>query len=209
MNGPCSSSLTFPSTPQCPSFRSPPYPPSLIALLPPAPLHSPPRYYADTENLLVYAGTKNYLGDHKLFQGNVIVHPDAGLTGTPYCHHECSTWFADSPSPVPGGTPWGEQWSNNTCVMQTRGGGDQGITGASPVHFQLDPKHLSATVPILGNNTYYLPGGVNEYVPSELSTQMTLKELQGKGYEGGSVVHATAPSVEEILALGRAVLGMK
>ena len=84
-------------------------------------------FYEDAFNFLVYAGTKNYLGDNKRFIGNVIVHPDAGLSITPYCHHECNWWFVDEDWRPDHQALWGEMWGNNTCVMMH--------AGNSPVRF--------------------------------------------------------------------------
>merc|ERR1712151_1412381 len=93
-------------------------------------------YYQDYHNFLVFAGTKNYLGDHKHFMGNVIIHPDAGLSSTPYCHQEASDWGLTQESKV----SWGERWESNMCVMQS--------SAASPMAAPCNETALERTVPI-------------------------------------------------------------
>jgi len=158
-------------------------------------------YYEDAFNFLVYAGTKNYLGDNKRMVGNIIIHPDAGLSITPFCHHECSSWFAgDEWRPNPQ-KPWGEVWANNTCVMMH--------AGSSPIRFNnVDQGPLLNTVPSLHTNKYYLNGGEHDYVANQ-GSNVSLDVLQSHGFEAGSVVLPKPPGVAAIITMGRSVLKMR
>lgn len=72
-------------------------------------------FYNDSFNFLVYGGVKNYLGEQKNFEGNVIVEPDSVPNLMPFCFHE-QTGNRWHPSLV-GGLPFGERFVGNTCVM--------------------------------------------------------------------------------------------
>ena len=160
-------------------------------------------WYADSYNFLVYAGTKNYLGDSKRFFGNLIVHPDAGYSSTPYCHHECSDWFAAGTSwrPDGGAMAWGEYWQNNTCIMQKAGDSPVAIDG-------LDGTKLAATSPILGGNNYYLRGGAADYAPLGSGGNFSFADMQASGNEVGSRVLKTPPATQDIINMGRDLLLM-
>ena len=175
-------------------------------------------YYEDSFNVLVYAGTKNYLGDHKTFHDNLIVHPDAGLSSTPYCHHECSNWFAadraeKAGAPRSGGArpaarpSWGETWANNTCFLLGTAAG--GVAGGSAVRFDaLVRSNLHASVPVLANNTYHLAGaGTSQYVPTtDPKQEITWAALKKEGFEEGSTLDADTAGTEEVVALAKGIL---
>eukprot|EP00656_Telonema_subtile_P045506 TRINITY_DN5175_c0_g1_i1.p1 TRINITY_DN5175_c0_g1~~TRINITY_DN5175_c0_g1_i1.p1 ORF type:complete len:258 (-),score=46.98 TRINITY_DN5175_c0_g1_i1:128-901(-) len=159
-------------------------------------------YYDDSLNVLVYAGSKNYLGDHKRFIGNLYLYPDAGFSGTGFCHHVCSDYFSTDSWRPDRAQPWGEHFAQNTCVMRT--------AQTPPVRLDagVNSTRLDWSVPLLDRNVYYLVGGEDDYVLDAGRSNTTWQKVRGLGREVGSRIVTGAPEVSEMMMMAREILQM-
>jgi hypothetical protein len=153
-------------------------------------------HYDDFSNFLVYAGTKNYLGDTKKIRANVIVQPDVGRSSTPFCHQEVQDWTMEPKK------PYGEYFTDNICLMR------QGGTMLSTACDLSSGLPLRSMMAITSNNTYYSAGGASSMVACGWENGSAWGKLQAGGMEAGSVARPTQPTVAEIVALGRQALGV-
>ena len=153
-------------------------------------------YYDDYSNFLVYAGTKNYLGDTKKIHGNVIIQPDVGRSLTPFCHQEASDWTMEPTK------PFGEYFFNNICVMRTSG---------SMMSASCDPSSklpLRSMMAITVNNTYYSNAGPAAMELCGWDNGTAWPKLQAGGMESGSRVDMQLPATAQVIAWGRIALGV-
>eukprot|EP01084_Bolivina_argentea_P194695 334094_1 len=135
------------------------------------------RMYDITNNVFVYGGAKNYLGDDKIWINNLIVFP--------------SHW--------PGGGDCITAWSglyhifeDNQCISNY---GNPLYYGAcNPNNFQQSSKEM----PFGANNSLFTPNA--KFVFSCGNAQWTLKELQAKGWELGTTV-SDIPSSQQIVTM--------
>ncbi len=141
-------------------------------------------------NVMVYGGTKNYLGNDKVWDGNLIIFPGR------WSGDGCLTCWS-------GG---GHVFTNNTCY--TPGSDSPNYFDSSPAGETCWANYSNATqaalLPFFARNFYGTETG-------ELRTgcdgSLSLQDLQQLGQEVGSVV-AKGYSAAAILQQAEALLGM-
>jgi hypothetical protein len=146
--------------------------------------------YWVANNVMIYGGAKNYLGDTKIWQSNIIVFPDR--------------WSGDACL-----TQWGGEhhvFSNNTCVVQSDFplALDSSIEGNTCAVNYTDP----AAAPFLASlreNTYHTASG--GYENGCAAPYYTLAALQAIGQELGSVA-VKGYVAADIVGAARAMLGL-
>jgi hypothetical protein len=141
------------------------------------------QYFNDTKNFMVFGGCKNYLGNHKSCDHNVIVHPGipARATGGRRCQTDDNKVFQN------------QYHDNNHCITQDGVFYSMGIK-------ECDAQSIDPHVFQTWNNTLYSPGANFSNSPCD-----SLKQWQAAGQDRGSTVNPM-PSVAEIVAMGKAVL---
>lgn len=150
--------------------------------------------YADHGNVLAFAGFKSYLGHSLAAANNLYIMPDAN----PYFGY-CATSSGDAP----GLSGYGEEWSNNTCIMAGPGPVYQMPAAASPRAF-------AEVGPRMSGNTLRVPapdlpaGGPLVELGGSLVTLSAFR--QASGQDAGLVVNFTTPSASEIVEAARAML---
>jgi hypothetical protein len=141
------------------------------------------QYFNDTQNFMVFGGCKNYLGNHKSCDHNVIVHP--GIPGRSAGGRRCQTddnkIFAD------------QYHDGNRCFTQDGNFYSMRITSCTSSAIA---PHVYET----WNNTLYSPGSVFSNGPCK-----TFAAWQGAGQDKGSQV-MPMPGVPEIVAMGKAIV---
>ena len=67
---------------------------------------------------------------------------------------------------------------------------------------------IQNSVPLSSNNTYYLPGDFFDYMPcgNDAGDDLDFEQFQKLGFETNSTLSPKHPSVQDIIALARAVL---
>ena len=95
--------------------------------------------------------------------------------------------------------------SSNTCILPTPGAQYARLANC-PGELRNDSKSIAllAAGIRLGNNTVYCPGG--SPVISCGRQTLPLAELHARGYDKGTIVHATLPSNETVIEWARALL---
>jgi hypothetical protein len=166
-------------------------------------------FYADRYNLLVCGGVKNYLGEQKLFEGNVIIEPDSIPNLCPYCWHE-QTFDPWDPTAA-GGLAFGETFAGNSCIMAGDAGG--AALCSSSCASLADMAKLSYSKNALGNatnNTYYgLANSTYFLCGHHAGAPSAAFEAaqRWEAFDKGSSVRERL-SVKGIVALARSVLVM-
>ena len=146
-------------------------------------------YYNDSLNFLVYSGSKNLFGSHKIEYGNIFIYPDLKPC---YGQPVCGSWFSGDE----GMEEWGERWVNNKCVQY---GGNRIFTIDS-----CDLHHLSRNMPYFANNQYYLPTKQQGIYDCN-GARFNLTYWQSLGFDAGSQ-EFPAPTVQTIIEWGRELL---
>ena len=164
--------------------------------------------YADTNNVLAFAGLKNWQGFSRTWLRNLIIRPD----------------YLASPPRVPGVSPdgvplptfyyfpacvrslgqfaWGplaDVYANNTCILNAP---------SAYIFGSCEPASPSATgdVPRASNNTFLVKGGAVEIACG--GKVLTLAAAQTVGYDVGSVQEDTADlSPADVIGMLDRVLG--
>ena len=147
-------------------------------------------YYWIASNVAIYGGFKNFLGNDKVWRGNLALYPDGRTPGS-----------GNGPCVM----AWGganEHFENNTCV--TRGAGGPGV---DPYPWSSEGggcDYANATeAPILlglAANTYLSPKAAYAH-----TCGLGLAGLQKLGVEVGSRTGGVPPDAD-IVALARALL---
>ena len=164
--------------------------------------------YVDTNNVLLYGGTKSLMGYNKHHIGNAMVYVDylpaltapasqrIGWSAPQTKPPMCSGMITPTPD-VPG---MSEVWANNTCIA------------SDPVHFFRwyncnESNVFDGGIPNpLSGNRYYTPGA-GYVLHCGYNTSWNLQEAQERGLEVGSSLH-TLPSTEELLGIMQELLGV-
>jgi hypothetical protein len=151
-------------------------------------------YYDIHHNVCFYGGHKSDFDGHsKRSYANLHVHPSVyGVK----CVGELQAM------PKPG---YAEGYYNNTCVLPTAGAMYARLAGC-PGGLRNDSHSIAALNAgiRLGNNTLYVPGG--EPTVSCGSHTVNASTLHARGYDLGTVVIATHPSNETIIAWAKKLL---
>ena len=132
---------------------------------------------------MVFGGCKNFLGNHKSCDHNVIAHPGIPSRATRgrRCQTDDNKVFQN------------QYHDNNHCFTQ------DGAFYTMPVT-KCDAADIDPHVFLTWNNTLYSPGSVFSNGPCS-----SLKAWQGAGQGAGSTVQEMLP-VQEIVAMGKALL---
>eukprot|EP00038_Savillea_parva_P031470 m.86905 g.86905 ORF g.86905 m.86905 type:complete len:585 (-) comp9682_c0_seq2:137-1891(-) len=143
------------------------------------------QYFNDTGNFMVFGGCKNYLGNHKSCDHNVIIHPGIAsrATGSRRCQTDDNSVFQN------------QYHDNNHCV--TVDGTFYTMNIKSCDAATIDP-HVYQTF----NNSLYSVGANFSNGPCT-----SFSQWQGAGQDRGSQV-LPEPSISDIVAMGHAVLGV-
>lgn len=141
------------------------------------------QYFNDTGNFMVFGGCKNYMGNHKSCDHNVIVHPGIAerAAGGRRCQTDDNKVFQN------------QYHDSNQCVTQDGNFYSMGISKCDPA--DIDP-HVFQT----WNNTFYSPNATFSEGPCG-----SLSAWQAAGQDRGSKV-LPMPSIDTIVAMGKAVL---
>lgn len=130
-------------------------------------------------------GCKNYLGNSKRCDHNTIVYP--GIKGRSAGARRCQT--------DDNGVFANQHFEGNQCVTHD---------GDPYTWSRCDPKNLASTVYETANNTFYAPGSSMQVTCG--SQKYSLKQWEATGNDAQSTAVA-APSIDDIIAMGKAVLG--
>lgn len=139
-------------------------------------------------NLLIYGGAKNYLGDTKVWNGNLLVIPER--------------WAGDPCICAWSGT--GHTFTNNTCITPTTSSPnyfDSSASGATCQANYSSPQSAPLLPQFAGNRYVTLNGKFEEGCAGEYS----LEDLNALGQELGSVVSASY-NVQDVAAMAAALL---
>ena len=161
-------------------------------------------YYKDTENVLLYAGTKTYLGGHTMVtSSNLMLWPNLNGWGA------AAMCYASSL----GASGYDEYWFNNTVVLgppnagASRGDGYVDFSSCELRNWTDPP------TPSTANNTIYTESGnvsANCYGTSSNPTKapVPFAEWQASGRDRGSRVVAGKPSIDALIAHAKTLLGL-
>mmetsp|Transcript_30133 Transcript_30133/g.90269 ORF Transcript_30133/g.90269 Transcript_30133/m.90269 type:complete len:980 (+) Transcript_30133:3-2942(+) len=143
------------------------------------------QYFNDTLNFMVFGGCKNYLGNHKSCDHNVIIHPGIGSrsSGGRRCQTDDNKVFQN------------QYHDNNHCVTQDGQFYSMGISACSAS--AIDP-HVYQTF----NNTLYSTNATFANGPCS-----SFAAWQGAGQDRLSQV-LPLPSTADMVAMGQAVLAV-
>jgi hypothetical protein len=120
--------------------------------------------WSDHHNVLLYGGSKFYLGFNKSNHDNLILWPDANAKDWWYTCAIAMGHYA-------GLSGFGEVWANNTCV--------RGIANASVYGFDdCNANNITNQLPLLMNNTFIIPGGVQGFLVGCGTGKYTLQQWQ-------------------------------
>ena len=132
-----------------------------------------------------------HAGHSKVDRFELYIYPDTkDAQGPGVC-------IADQ-APRVGDSGWGEEWTNNTCIMYA--------TGAVYNIWSCEVTKLFT--PYLADNRFYIPQGYNVSFACDVrgeARQLNLTEWQAYGEDLGSQVFV-APGVEQIIEWGREML---
>jgi len=151
------------------------------------------QFFNDTGNFMVFGGCKNYLGEQKSCDRNVIVHP--GLSSRSAGGRKCQT---------DDNKEFSKQYhDNNHCFTPdgnfysyVRGHGVLGAAGPN----SCDSKDISPHFYQTWNNTFYSPGATWATAPCA-----SLAAWQAAGQDAGSRI-LPIPDADTIVAMGKAAL---
>jgi hypothetical protein len=156
-------------------------------------------YYDIHHNFCVYGGHKqNFDGHSKRGFGNVYVYPS--VYGNKCVDEE--TEGMGTHTSGPGGLPpkgYAEAYFDNICILSD--GAPYLSVGGS-----LDDLKDFNDGLVLGNNTIYQNGGDVQVIVGKQPT--SLKDFQAKGFDPTTKQSGTMPSVDQITAWGKGLLGM-
>ena len=149
--------------------------------------------YWISRNVMVYGGTKNYLGENKVWDSNLIVAPERWSGDTCLC-----AWAGRL-----------HVYSNNTCVR---------VSDDSPMYYDasvggaecaLDFSNatLAEWVPELHSNTYHTASGALTVGCGGDQPSYSLADLQSLGVEAGSRAIA-GYDLDAIVGRARALAGL-
>ena len=146
-------------------------------------------HYWNARNVLIYGGTKNYLGQDKVWDSNLIIFP--------------GRWSGD-----PCLCAWGGRnhvFTNNTCITDTDFplSLDSSVEGDTCNVNYTDSSALF--LPRLGGNTYHTASGA--YQNGCQAPYYNLSGLQALGQEIGSL-SIKGYQAGDVLAAARALLGL-
>jgi len=125
--------------------------------------------YWIAKNLMIYGGGKNYLGNDKVWDSNLIVFPGR------WSHDPCLTAWRGA----------NEVYSNNTCITPDTDQPvyfDASLSGSTCIFNYSDPD-IAKYLPHTHSNTYHTPTGL---FFSGCNSNITLADLQKVGEEIGS-----------------------
>merc|ERR1712048_705224 len=141
------------------------------------------RMYWIVDNVFVYGGAKNYLGDDKIWKDNFIIFP--------------SHW--------PGGGQCITAWSGlfhvfetNQCIANMKN--PLGYIDCNPIDFGLSSKEM----PFGQDNQIFVPNA--DFVFDCNGVHWTLAELQSKGWELNSTASDIPPSHEIVKMVREKIL---
>jgi hypothetical protein len=133
-------------------------------------------------------GCKNYVGDTKRCDDNVILYP--GISGRSAGNRRCQTddngEFANS------------YHTGNTCTSSD--GDFYSFSGCSS-----NPDNLATTVYVTANNTLLADAG--QAFTQSCNQTLSFEQWQALGQDAGSATSET-PDVQTLISLGAAVLGL-
>ena len=161
-------------------------------------------HYLDTKNVLMYAGTKTYLGGHTMTtSGNLMLWPNLnGWGAATMCY-----------SSAAGSSGYDEHWVSNTVVLgppnvgTSRGDGYTDFSSCELGNWTNPP------TPSTADNIIYTPSGnvsANCYgTPSNANkVPVPFDKWQASGRDAGSKVLKGKPSDEALVAHAKLLLGM-
>jgi len=145
-------------------------------------------YYHDYNNVLVYGGYKNYLGDHKTVESNLYLYPD-GSTNT-FNEQSCADYGSEGAD---------EMWYLNNCIM---------LDGSHAYDkFGCDINDPNSK-PYTANNTFYSPNAEWSTICSTDGLTYNLSSWQESfNYDIGSQI-LEAPDIDQVIEWAKALLGM-
>jgi hypothetical protein len=157
--------------------------------------------WVDTENILLWSGSKNLMGYNKRSERNLMVYVD--YNPALLLSHARVGWSAPEPKPAmcagvitayPSGAGVADAWVNNSCVA---------ASNASLFRFpscnSSNPLDGSIPVPLAGNSYYTANATYQMRCGGEV---WGLTQAQARGEHVGDTLHEL-PSNEQLLGMGR------
>eukprot|EP01051_Picozoa_sp_SAG22_P006704 SAG22_NODE_447_length_10412_cov_7.930088_7_plen_261_part_00 len=154
--------------------------------------------YIDAENVLMYGGTKSYLGGHsKTAAGNLLLWPNINGWGS------ATMMYAS----VVNASGYDEPWQNNTVVLgpaikPSKGDGYTDFASCNLATPSNPP------TPLMRGNTVWLPEPVETFSTKCGAATVTLAAWQASGRDLASRFEHGAPSDAELVAKAKALLGL-
>jgi hypothetical protein len=145
------------------------------------------QFVEDSNNMMVFGGCKNYVGDTKNCSNNVVLYPGTSTrsAGNRRCQTDDNGVFAN------------QYHKGNTCTS---------ADGAFYSFSKCSTTNLDTTVYVTANNTLLADAGAA--FSQDCGVALDFASWQALGQDAGSTTGVT-PSVAELIALGAAkVLGM-
>ena len=162
-------------------------------------------YYLDRQNVCVFAGMKNYLGQNKIWDNNLIVYPEGAnsqnRTGMPCLWTSMNLPVVNNETPYCMEQPCRtrEVFINNDCVTAME----------RPLEYDMFDKMdlqkngpWNTTIPFTAGNRYFLRNTTDYYFD-----QWNLTEAQRHGVDVNSTTQSW-PSARQIADMARNLLGI-
>lgn len=162
-------------------------------------------FYLDTRNVCVFAGMKNYLGQNKIWDSNLIAYADGALSqnrsGMPAVWTSMNMAGNRSLLPcteITGPCHNREVFTNNTCLSHSFAPAEYDMFNATDLALR-GPR--DTTMPYTANNKYYLG------LKYTFAGQWNLSTAQAHGVDVGSEVFPEM-SPAQLSAAARQLLGL-
>ena len=160
-------------------------------------------YYVDRENVLLYAGTKSYLGGHNVSTtDSLLLWPNLNGWGA-------ATMLYQS---VTNASGYAEVWENNTVVLGAAMGPSRGpgYVDFNPCDAQHTVPNATHPAPAMVGNTIHIPSGTD---PSRFTVGCGPKPLlfsawQGLGHDHGTSVLSGSPTTTDLVLRASCLLRM-
>jgi hypothetical protein len=157
-------------------------------------------YYDDRENVLMYGGTKTYLGGHsKTTAGNLILWPNTnGWGAATMCY-----------ASVINASGYDELWTNNTVVLGPSGKGTPSRGNGYTDYSSCDLNNLANPPnPALADNTVWISAAVDTFTTRCGGDAVDVAMWQASGRDVGSVFKRGTPSGDKLVTHARQLLGL-
>ena len=155
-------------------------------------------YYLDAENVLMYAGTKTYLGGHSVnTTGNLMLWPNMnGWGAAAMCY-----------ASAVGASGFDEHWANNTVVLGPPGGASRG-DGYTDFSSCVATNLRDPPTPAMADNVVHTPLSPSNFSVGCGKGGVPFASWQADGRDAGTRVVHGAPPAAALVRQARRLLGV-